>query len=208
MKSNGFEHKAKEMYRGLGWVTFFTKIRFWTGSFVQLETMIPKSGKILDLGCGYGIFSNYLALCSSKRKIIGVDTDFLKLKFADRGISNASFSVGDATKMKLNDLNCIILHDVLHHLDSFEQQKKLIGDCKNMLSKKGMLLIVEVDKSPLWKLALGRMTDFMLYKGQPVYYLYKKEITRLLSEYFGKNKVSSERLLSNPFPQVAYICKK
>ncbi len=202
------EKRCKKLYSGLGWPTVFTKIRFWTGSFVQLEKMIPKSGKVLDLGCGYGILSNYIALCSSKRKIIGVDTDLGKIKFADRGIANASFSIGDATKMKLKNLDCIILHDVLHHLDSFQQQQKLIEDCKDMLSKKGMLLIVEVDKSPLWKLALGRMTDFVLYKGDPVFYIYKKEMKDLLGQYFGKNKVSSEELLDNPFPQVAYICKK
>lgn len=202
------EKKVKKLYSGFGWPSVFAKIRFWTGSFVQLEKMIPKTGKILDLGCGYGIFANYLALCSAKRKIIGVDTDLGKIKFADRGIPNVSFSIGDATEMKFKNLDCIILHDVLHHLESFKQQKKLIKDCRDMLSKKGILLIVEVDNFSLWKLALGRMTDFVLYKGEPVYYLYKKQITDLLEEYFGKNKISSKRLLRNPFPQVAYICKK
>lgn len=202
------EENCKKMYSGLGWVSLFTKIRFWTGSFVQLEQLVPKKGKILDLGCGYGILSNYLALCCSKRKIIGVDSDLGKIKFAKRGLSNVSFSIGDATKMKFENLDCIILHDVLHHLESFKKQKKLIEDCKNMLSRNGILLIVEVDDSPLWKLILGRMTDFLMYKGDPVYYLYKEQITDLLGEYFKKNNILSQRLLGNPFPQVAYICKK
>lgn len=202
------EKACKKLYSGLGWISLFTKIRFWTGSFVQLETMIPKTGKILDLGCGYGILANYLALCSSKRKIIGVDTDSGKVKFAERGIGNISFSVADATKMKLKNFDCIILHDVLHHLNSHYQQKKLIADCKKMLSKNGMLLVVEVDKTPFWKLVLGRITDFILYKGESVFYLYKEKMIALLGQYFAKDKIITERLLNNPFPQVAYICKK
>lgn len=202
------EKNCKKLYSGLGWVTFFTQIRFWTGSFVQLETMIPKVGKILDLGCGYGILANYLALCSSGRKIIGVDTDLGKIKFAGRGLGNTSFSIGDATKMKLDNFDCIILHDVLHHLDSPGQQKKLIADCQKMLSQKGMLLIVEVNKAPFWKLVLGRMTDFILYKGEPVYYLYREKMIDLLRQYFAKDKIITQRLLNNPFPQVAYICRK
>lgn len=201
------EKKVKKMYSGLGWVTLFTKIRFWTGSFVQLEKLIPKTGKILDLGCGYGILTNYLAFCSSERTVIGIDTDKGKIKYANRGIKNVSFSIGDATKMKLENLNCIILHDVLHHLNSFEEQKTLIRNCKTMLGKNGILLIVEVDNKPFWKLALGRITDFVMYKGDPVYYIYMKNMTFLLNKYFSNN-IKVERFYNNPFSQVAYICQK
>lgn len=196
------------MYSGSAWISFFTRVRFITGSFVQLEKLVPKKGKVLDLGCGYGILSNYLALSSPKREIIGIDTDLKKIKHANRGLGNASFSIGDATKMKLENLDCIILHDVLHHLESFEKQKKLIRDCEKMLNKNGILLIVEVDKKPFWKLMLGRLTDFALYKGQPVYYLYKESMVSLLEKHFARNNIKIQKFYRNPFPQVGYICKK
>lgn len=202
------EKNCKKLYSGQGWVSLFTKIRFWTGSFVQLESLVPKKGKILDLGCGYGILANFLALSSRQRTIIAIDTDTKKIKYADRGLKNVSFNTGDATKMRLNNLDCIILHDVLHHLDSFKQQKKLIIDCKQMLNKKGILLIVEVDKEPFWKLVLGRITDFVLYKGTPVYYLYKNDMIHMLEKYFILKNIKIQKFYNNPFPQVGYICKK
>lgn len=208
MKKNNVESDIKKMYSGSVWISFFTRVRFITGSFVQLEKLIPKKGKVLDLGCGYGILANYLALSSPKRQIIGIDMDLKKIKHANLGLRNTSFSVGDATKMKLENLDCIILHDVLHHLESYGAQKKLIKDCENMLNKKGMLLIVDVDKKPLWKLALGRMTDFVLYKGQPVYYLYRESMIFLLEEHFFPNNIRIQKFYRNPFPQVGYICKK
>lgn len=205
--TNAIENKIKKMYSGLGWVSIFTRIRFWTGSFTQLEKFVPKEGKILDLGCGYGILANYLALCSPKRSIVGIDTDLGKIKYANRGLRNVSFKRDNATKMKLGNLDCIILHDVLHHLDSFEEQKKLIEDCKEMLNRNGMLLIVEVDKNPFWKLVLGRITDFVMYKGHSVLYLYTKSMIPFINKHFSSD-VRIERFYNNPYPQVVYICKK
>ena len=202
------EKQCKKLYRGNLWVNFFTNIRFLTGSFTQLEQRIPRKGRILDLGCGYGILANFLALSSTTREIIGVDTDAKKIKNAEKGILNVSFRVADATKMKVKDFDAIILHDVLHHLDSYDDQEQLINDCKDMLKKDGVLLIVEVDNKPFWKLILGRITDFIMYSGSPVYYRYKNEMIKLLEKYFLKSNIAVDYLRNNPFPQVVYICKK
>jgi len=207
MKKNNVAYKVKKMYGGSAWVNFFTRVRFITGSFVQIEGLVPKKGKILDLGCGYGILSNYLALSSPQRTIIGVDTDKKKISRANFGIKNVSLNIGDATKMKLKELDCIILHVVLHHLSSRGEQKKLISDCKSMLAKNGRLLIVEVDKKPFWKWSLGRIADLVLYKGDPIYYLYRVKMLPLLEKYFPEN-VRIEKLYNNPFSVIAYICEK
>lgn len=199
---------TKKLYNDSLWVNFFTRLRFWTGSFSQLEKFVPKRGTILDLGCGYGILANYLALCSNSRVMIGVDTDAHKIAKANKGVRNVSFSVGDATKMKIKNLDGIVLHDVLHHLNSYNEQNQLIKDCVLMLKEKGILIIVEVDNKPLWKLVLGRLTDFFMYKGQMVYYRYKKEMLKLLQNYFPQSNMYIETFRNNPFPQVVYICQK
>lgn len=200
--------QCKKLYEGNPWVNFFTAIRFWTGSFNQLEQYIPRKGKILDLGCGYGILANFLALSSLNREVIGVDTDAKKITNAKKGISNTSFMVADATKMRVKDFDAIILHDVLHHLKSYTDQEKLIKDCKSMLKKEGILFIVEVDSKPFWKLLLGRLTDFVMYSGSPVYYRYKIEMIKLLEKYFEKKNLITDTFRNNPFPQILYICKK
>lgn len=200
------EELCKNLYSGSLWVHFFTSIRFWTSSFVELETIVPKSGVILDLGCGYGIFSNYLALSSSKRNILGVDTDKHKIQNAYKGVKNTSFKVGDATKMNLKKIDCILLLDVLHHLNSYQDQEELIKNCREMLSKKGMLIISEVDNKPFWKLILARLTDFFMYKGDKVSYRYKKDMLKVLTQNFPNITVNT--LQNNPFPHVVYICQK
>lgn len=200
------EIRCKKLYNENLWVNLFTSIRFWTSSFKEIEQFIPKEGKILDLGCGYGIFGNYLALSSKKRAIIGVDTDEKKVKFANRGVSNTAFLVGDGTKKKIGNLEAISVLDVLHHLNSYKDQENLIKNCEKMLIRNGVLVISDVDNAPLWKLILARLTDFIMYKGAPVYYRYKKDMIKMLKKYFGNVEV--QKLKNNPFPHVLYICKK
>lgn len=207
-KQTRFVRLTTELYARNKWTHLFAAVRFWTGSYSEIERMVPKKGTILDLGCGYGIFANYLALASPSRKMIGIDTDRKKIKNACKGVLNTSFKVGDATKMKIKNLTAIILHDVLHHLNSYTQQEQLIKDCKNMLKRNGILIIVEVNNTPLWKLILGRATDFLMYKGQQVYYRYKKNMLKLLQNYFSRKFIYSENLQNSPYPHVVYICQK
>ena len=65
-----------------------------------------------------------------------------------------------------------------------------------------------MNNKPFWKLVLGRITDALLYFGQPVYYRYKNEMVIMLSKYFGKNYMIAHQFTHNPFPQVLYICQK
>lgn len=200
--------KTISLYKENIRVWIFTVIRFWTGSFSELEQYVPKSGIIIDLGSGYGIFSNYLALFSSKRTIIGVDTDKNKVSKSFRGVANTSFKSGDATRMKFKNVTGVIIHDVLHHLNSYQDQENLVKDCSLMLKKGGILLIVEVDKKPLIKWVFGRLADFVMYKGEPVRYRYKVDMVNMLTKYFNSQNISIKKLQSSPFVQVAYICKK
>lgn len=201
-------NKVFDLYSHLGWVSVFVQIRFWSGSLPQIASHVPERGSILDLGCGYGIFANYLALLSPLRKVIGVDLDKQKLSFAFRGLENTSFRWGDATMMQMRGLSAVLLLDVLHHLSSYKEQDRLIKKCVKMIKRNGTLIIVEVDSSPWWKLVFARITDGVLYMGQPVYYRYKSQMVNLLTKHFGVDLVQVYTMAHNPYPHVLYICKK
>lgn len=189
-------------------IDLFTKIRFWTGSFAEIEPFVPRSGTILDLGCGYGIFTNYLGLSGPRRRVLGVDLDKNKLNHAHKGIKNVLFRYGDATRMNVPHLKGIILLDVLHHLASHRAQEDLIKMSASMLASKGRLIISEVDNRPLWKLPLARLADFLLYPSQPVYYRYSMKLFPLLQKYFDRGNITTFLLHSNPFPHRLYVCQK
>jgi len=199
--------EIKKKYRGLGWPTFFTKIRFFTAPYKQLEARIPQEGLIIDLGCGYGIFSNLLALLSNKRTVLGLEFDESKIKYADRGISNVQFKATDITKTSLSPADCILLIHVLHHLDSYDEQEKLIKACFKNLKIGGKLIICEVDRRPWWKFLLSKIADHMLYLGDRIYYRFPVELKPLLNKFF--TDIAVERMhKGTPFSHVTYTCVK
>lgn len=200
--------ETQKLYAGLGWISLFSRLRFWTGSLAQIEKNLPQKGKIIDLGCGYGLLANYLGLCSAKRKVLGIEIDQEKLDFCRREVANVSFIKADATKMDFPKAQGIAIIDVLHHLQSCQEQERLIKKCFESLVKKGLLIITEVDKKPLWKLILARLTDFFLYPGKPIFYRYQSSMLALLRKYFDDDKIKIEKLLNNPFPHLLYRCQK
>lgn len=162
MRRNGLVEKTVNLYSEVGWKKWFSKIRFWDAPYEEVENLIPKSGTIVDLGCGEGIFTNFLALSSPKRKIIGVDIDKTRVKEADRGLSNASFKVADATKIKIPKCDAIVLFHLLHHLRSYKDQEVLLHRCINTSKHGGKLLIVEVDKTPFLKYLISWFVDHFI----------------------------------------------
>ncbi len=201
------ENKIIELYGGKGWVSIFTKIRLWDAPYILAESLITKKGKIIDLGCGYGIFSNFLALKSKDRKILGIELNDGKISRADKGIKNTEFKAGDIRNKEIPKADSIVLMHVLHHLDNFIQQENLIKVCLKKLNTKGELLIIECVKSPIFLFALTRIADFLMYPGDHIYYRDTKEWESL----FDKLKLKYDTIPAykgKPFTHVIFRIKR
>lgn len=201
------KRNVKKLYRGFGWPSLFVKIRFITAPYRRLEQLIGREGMIIDLGCGYGVFSNLLGMRSADRKVVGMDFDADKMKYADRGIRNVSFITGDITKVSLRDADYILLIHVLHHLDSYEAQEKLIAACVAKLKQGGKLIIAEIDAVPRMKFFLTQIADHVLYPGDTIYYRFPDGMANLLKKF--PVTVERQRMHEKtPFSHVTYICTK
>jgi len=144
MDNTEIKNKTIALYKDSGWKKFFAHIRFWDAPLTELERYIPKSGTIIELGCGDGILSNYLALSSKDRKVIGIDIDKKRIKEANKKLSNTKFVLGDIRKSEIPDADTIVISHVLHHFSSFEEQEKVINHCYKKLKKNGKLIIMEI----------------------------------------------------------------
>ncbi len=140
----------------------FMHIRFWDAPYLEVEAFIPKKGNIVDLGCGEGLFSNFIALSSAKRKVYGVEINKLRIQDAYKGLGNTVFISGDITKKNIPIADTIILFHVLHHLASFKQQENLLQKCYKKIKKDGKLIIVEVEPKFSYKYFLAWFVDHFL----------------------------------------------
>jgi SAM-dependent methyltransferase len=200
--------KAKRLYHNLGYVTIFTYFRFFHAPYELTEKFVQKNGKIMDLGCGYGFFSNFLGITSPGREVIGLELSARKLQYADRGVKNVTFVNEDIAKIRMEPCDCIILFHVLHHLDSYPQQHKLLSEAYKKLKEGGRLIIVEIDYKPLWKFLFTFMIDTMLYFGDRFYYRSEKQFAELFDKIgFKMEKVVSAHKFV-PLSHKIYICRK
>ena len=189
---------------------FFDIIRSTLCPFNKIETFIPKVGKILDVGCGNGIFCELLIKKSMKRRVIGIDPSDHKIKLAKQkieGVKNIQFK-----KSFLKDINgyfnCISVIDVLY-LFSPNEKIKLLKKANQLLKKNGSLILVEVSSEPRFLYNLIKLEEYFMVKT--LKYTYSKtrdlffqpnsQYIKLLKEAGFKN-IKTENIQGiSPYPK-------
>lgn len=205
--------KVIAMYKSGGFGEFFSYIRIWDAPFDEIEKVVPKKGIITDLGCGEGILTNFLAISSTKRKLIGIEIDKERITQADKGIFNAFFEYGDVTKVKIPKSDAIVLSHLLHHLSSYEKQEELISKCLGSLKKSGCLIVVEVNTKPFFKYLMSLLTDYFLVPWlfdrkiyERTYFRSRSEWTLLFRKYSLTVKIYKADQ-NKPFSHIIYFLR-
>lgn len=144
------------------------RVRWRTCPFPAVAAHVPEAGRILDLGCGHGVFSAYLALQSDRRQVLGTDVARDKIRAARaaagaaaaRGRTNLAFALADADVESLPEgpWEAIVVLDVLYLLEP-ERQELLLARCARALAPGGLLLVKEVADRPRWKAAWNRLQE-------------------------------------------------
>ena len=178
--SNNFKDILK-LYKP-SYICWYNRLKLLLIPYLKVEKLIPKKGFIIDLGCSHGLLTNLLAFTSKERKVLGLEINNNRIKYADIGISNATFKTGDITKMNIPKADCIVFTHVLHHLHTYEEQELLLKSCYNQLRVGGYIIISEVDKYPRWKYFISLFADYILYPFERINYRSVENFTSLLEK--------------------------
>lgn len=195
----------------------YCRLRLWTCPFGRIAEQVPAAGRILDLGCGAGLFSFLLCSGFPARSIISVDCRPERIGPAARaaekyGFTALSFKHGDITSFVYPEAaDCVLLIDVLYQLP-FGEKIRVIGRCYDSLKDEGILLIKENDAGRGWKslfcylqeTLFARLTGLNLKRVEP---LSSGDWMRLLAEEgFSVQIRRIDR--GYPYPHVLFICRK
>jgi 2-polyprenyl-6-hydroxyphenyl methylase/3-demethylubiquinone-9 3-methyltransferase len=135
-------------------VKWFVRLRHILSPLEALEELVPGEGRILDLGCGHGLFTNYLALRAPSRDILGVDPSPAKIKVAkttESMVPNARYLLGSIDDIAENSrFDTITIVDVLYLLPDIEQ-KNILSVCHRLLADSGVLVLKTQDTRPRWR---------------------------------------------------------
>ena len=132
------------------------------GNYKLFESYLPKKGKIVDVGCGYGFLPLMLSFMGKDREILGIDYDEEKIDIAANCISKSdkvNFVCADVTQYDYDFADAFIISDVLHYL-SEEMQIELISRCASKLNKNGVMIIRDADADKKKRHMGTRYTEF------------------------------------------------
>jgi len=181
-----------------------------------MKRYIAKLSVVVDLGCGYGLLSNFAAL-NFAATVYGVDNSYPRTQIARKSATeniNVRFYHDDILKTKLPKCDAILLIDVCFMLNDLEYQR-LLAKCRHALKSSGVLIIKDTTKNPFWKSVytyLEDKTKFALsvcgysFHGTPKYRTPSE--TKAILERSRFKIVEKQRVRTIlPYPGIIYVCK-
>lgn len=136
------------------------RVRWATCPMRAVAAAVPLDGRVLEVGCGHGLLSNYLALESATRDVHGIDVDGPKIEAAVEAgrESGAVFSTVAPGRLPDGPWDAVAIVDVLYLL-SEDQQRALLRSCAAALAPGGVLVVKEMAPTPRWKAGWNRLQE-------------------------------------------------
>lgn len=143
-----------QLFRAASWkARLYLRLKLKICPLLALEAYIPDRARIIDLGCGHGLFGFILKLGSPLREIIGFDFDEKKLSLAQKIQQNkplCQFFLSDLNQLDFPSAHVYTLIDVLYLLPP-SLQLNILKRCYDLLAPGGYIFIKEIDTRPRWK---------------------------------------------------------
>jgi 1-acyl-sn-glycerol-3-phosphate acyltransferase len=137
--------KVERLYRYQG--AYAEQLAHWKMKidpvFPTLDRFVPRSGFILDLGCGYGFATHWLAQCTDARTFLGVDYDENKIRVARQTAPQhprIKFEFQNILEFEYPSCDAILLLDVLHYWTPVKQQA-ILHKARRALRPDGRLIL-------------------------------------------------------------------
>ncbi|MBW3614401.1 MAG: class I SAM-dependent methyltransferase [Actinobacteria bacterium] len=143
-------------------VRVHTKLRWRSCPFVAVAAEIPRRGPILEIGCGHGLFSAYLAVQSADRDVVGTDVDGAKIRVAARAATRSRrhlrFEAIAPGELPQGAWMGIAVVDVLYLMQPTDQEE-LLRRAARLLAPGGVLVVKEMALEPRWKFSIMRLQE-------------------------------------------------
>jgi len=178
-----------------------------------MDLMLTDEGRILDVGCGFGLFAAYFGQTHPQRRIVGVDPSARRIGMARTvaeklGLRDHSFVVGDVRDAALEGpFDAIYVLDVMHHLPR-EDQEQVLERFRSLLAPGGMLIIKDITTEPRFGLLFTELLDrVMVGWNEPLAYRHHREWGEMLASLgFKVRMVRVPDIL--PYPHVVIAARK
>ncbi|MBM4440672.1 MAG: class I SAM-dependent methyltransferase [Candidatus Rokubacteria bacterium] len=178
----------------------------------EIGQYLPPTGVILDIGCGFGLFSLYYAATGRERLVRGIDMNPRRIAMARRaaarlGLDNVTYELGDARDFKGDmEVGAAYMLDIVHHVPP-ASVPPLLRQLHRAVAPGGLLLVKDVDTRPAPKRWFTWALDKLMDPRAPVRYWSGVELTAALED--GGFTVRRHLMVDVlPYPHVLYVCTR
>jgi len=178
-----------------------------------MDLLLTDEGRILDVGCGFGLFAAYFGQTHPGRRIVGIDPDARRIGLARDvaarlGLTDHEFHVGDVRDATIEGpFDAAYVLDVMHHLPRGDQ-RRVLERLRGLLVPGGVLVVKDITTEPRAGLLFTEALDrLMVGWGEPLAYRHHREWGEMLSELgFKVRMVRVPDVL--PYPHVVITATK
>ena len=181
-----------------------------------MDLLLPDEGRILDVGCGFGLFASYFGQMQQRRRILGVDPNARRIKLAGHvaeavglvGPDAPTFHVGDVRDAELvGPFAGIYVLDVMHHIP-MAHQVSVLERLRDLLLPGGVLVIKDITTEPHYQLLFTKLLDrVMVGMDEELAYRHHRDWGELLATLgFKVRMVRVPDVL--PYPHVVIAATK
>src|SRR5215475_951849 len=177
----------------------------------EIGQYLPETGPVLEVGCGFGLFSLYYAATGPRRFVRGLDVNGRRIALARRaaarlGLANVAYEEADARHYKGDtEMAAAYTMDIVHHVPR-AAVPPLLTQLRRSLPAGGLLLVKDVDTRPAPKLWFTWALDRAMSPRTPVAYWSAAALTEALeAARFRVRRHLMVDLL--PYPHVLYVCE-
>jgi SAM-dependent methyltransferase len=149
-----------------------TRLRWWWCPFPAIEAAVGDANDVLEVGCGHGLLSLYLALARPGRRVTGVDIDVAKIAEAAEAAGELHPSEADITFEAVEPgyvpgperaWGAVVFADILYLLP-VEDQRALLVSAARAVGEHGVVVVKEMGLEPRWKLRWNRFQETLATK--------------------------------------------
>ncbi len=181
------------------------------GILRPIDALLPRRGRVLEVGCGYGLFAAWFAGRAPGRTVLGVDRDARRIALANRmarrlGVE-ARFEAVDARALPAGErFEAIYALDVLHHVPRAAHDA-LLRDLHDRLEPGGTLVVKEIDTRPAFGLAFTRALDRVMAPDDELSYRALDDWRATIAR--AGFSVEARRIRDVlPYPHVLLACRR
>ena len=167
---------------------------------------------MLDLCCGFGLFSLYYASAHPALTVEGFDLNPRRIEMARAaarrlGLDNVRYEVGDVMAYRGGErFDAAYMLDIVHHIPP-DAVRPLLEQVAKTLPEGGRLLVKDVDRQPAYKRWFTHVLDRVMDPRTPVRYWGAEELQTLLEDVgFEVHRHLMVDVL--PYPHVLYIGRR